>query len=122
MTKITGLARALSILLAIIAGFIAIPGLNVALVLVVLGLISGITMEQERFIAVALYALVLPMVGAALGLIPMVGAQLSAVAGGLAMAAAGALASAIAMRLFAVVKGDLLGLTSSAPQPVAAKA
>lgn len=112
MSKITGLARALGILLAIIAGFVAIPGLNVALVLVVLGLISGITMEQDRFISVALYALVLPMVGAALGTIPMVGTQLSAVAGGLAVAAAGALASAIAVRLFAIVKGDLMGLTA----------
>ena len=112
MSKITGLARALGILLAIIAGFVAIPGLNVALVLLVLGLISGITMEQERFVSVALYALVLPMVGAGLALIPMVGTQLSAVAGGLATAVAGALASGIAMRLFAVVKGDLMGLTA----------
>jgi hypothetical protein len=112
MSKVTGLARALGILLSIVAGFVAIPGFNVALVLVVLGLISGIAMEQERFTAVALYVLVLPMVGAALGMLPMVGTQLSAVAGGLATTAAGALASAIAIRLFAVVKGDFTGLTA----------
>lgn len=112
MSKVTGLARALGILLAVVAGFVAIPGFNVALVLVVLGLVSGITMEQDRFTTVALYVLVLQMVGAAMGMLPMVGTQLSAVAGGLAMTAAGALASSIAIRLFAIVKGDLTGLTA----------
>ena len=112
MSKVTGLARTLGILLAVVTGFVAIPGLNVALVLVVLGLVSGITMEQDRFTSVALYVLVLPMVGAASSMLPMIGTQLSAVTGGLATVAAGALASAIALRLFAVVKGDLTGLTA----------
>lgn len=111
MTKISGLARALGILLAIVAGFVAIPGLNIALVLVALGLISGISMPEERFITVALYVLVLPIIGAALGNVPMIGAQLGAVAVGLALVAAGSLASAIAVRLFALVRDDLMGLT-----------
>lgn len=111
MTKISGLARALGILLAIVAGFVAIPGLNIALVLVALGLISGISMPEERFITVALYVLVLPIIGAALGNVPMIGAQLGAVAVGLALVAAGSLASAIAVRLFALVRDDLVGLT-----------
>ena len=111
MTKISGLARALGILLAIVAGFVAIPGLNIALVLVALGLISGISMPEERFMTVALYVLVLPIIGAALGNVPMIGAQLGAVAVGLALVAAGSLASAIAVRLFALVRDDLVGLT-----------
>lgn len=111
MTKISGLARALGILLAIVAGFVAIPGLNIALVLVALGLISGISMPEERFITVALYVLVLPIIGLALGNVPMIGAQLGAVAVGLALVAAGSLASAIAVRLFALVRDDLMGLT-----------
>src|SRR5437868_18275 len=110
MTKITGLARALGILLAIIAGFVTIPGVNLALVLVVLGLIAGITMTEERFIPVALYVLALPIIGAALGNVPTIGAQLGAVATGLALLAAGALASAIALRLYALVKDDLMAL------------
>jgi hypothetical protein len=110
MTKLTGLARALGILLAIIAGFVAIPGVNVALVLVVLGLIAGITMPEERFIPVALYVLALPIIGAALGNVPTIGAQLGAVATGLALVAAGSLASAIAVRLYALVKDDLMAL------------
>jgi hypothetical protein len=110
MTKITGLARALGILLAIIAGFVTIPGLNIALVLVALGVIAGITLPEERFIPVALYVLILPIVGVALGNVPTIGAQLGAVAGGLALVAAGSLASAIAIRLFGLVKDDLMGL------------
>jgi hypothetical protein len=110
MTKLTGLARALGILLAIIAGFVAIPGVNVALVLVVLGLIAGVTMPEERFIPVALYVLALPIIGAALGNVPTIGAQLGAVATGLALVAAGSLASAIAVRLYALVKDDLMAL------------
>jgi len=111
MTKITGLARALGIVLAIVAGFVAIPGLNIALALVVLGLVAGITMPDERFIPVALYVLFLPIVGAALGNIPMIGAKLGAVATGLALVAAGAIASALAIRLYGFVKDDLVALT-----------
>jgi len=111
MTKLTGLARALGILLAIVAGFVAIPGLNIALVLVALGLIAGITMPDERFIPTMLYVLVLPIVGAALGNIPTVGDKLAAVATGLALLAAGAVVTVIAMRLYALVKDDLVALT-----------
>jgi hypothetical protein len=110
MTKLTGLARALGILLAIVAGFIVIPGINIALALVALGLIAGITMPEDRFIPVALYLIVLTIVGTALGNIPMIGAQLGAVTGGLALVAAGSIASAIAIRLFGLVKGDLMAL------------
>jgi phosphotransferase system glucose/maltose/N-acetylglucosamine-specific IIC component len=80
------------------------------LVLVVLGLIAGITMPEERFIPVALYVLALPIIGAALGNVPTIGAQLGAVATGLALVAAGSLASAIAVRLYGLVKDDLMAL------------
>jgi len=110
MTKLTGLARALGILLAIVAGFVAIPGLNIALVLVALGLIAGITMPDERFIPTMLYVLVLPIVGTALGNIPTVGDKLAAVATGLALLAAGAVVTVIAMRLYGLVKDDLTAL------------
>lgn len=110
MNKLSGLARALGILLAIVAGFVAIPGLNIALVLVVLGLIAGITTPEERFIAVLLYVLVLPVIGTALGNIPAIGEQLGAVAGGLALVAAGAGATAIGMKLYKIVMDDVMGL------------
>lgn len=109
--KIGGLARALALVLAIVAGFWTIPGLNVALVLVVLGLIAGLIYGDDSAIRLYLTVLVLPMVGAALGTIPMIGTNLSAIAGNLALSAAGMAATVIALRLFGLVKGDVTGLT-----------
>ena len=114
MNKLSGLARALGILLAIVAGFVAIPNLNMALALVVLGLIAGLTTPEDRFVTVLLYVLVLPIIGTALGNIPMVGEQLGKVANGLALLAAGAGATLIAMRLYKIAMGDVTGLTKSA--------
>ena len=79
LKKISGLARALYILLAIVAGFVAVGMMDVTLVLVVLGLIAGIEMTADRYVPAAATALVLPIIGAALGHVPMVGAQLTAV-------------------------------------------
>lgn len=112
MNKLSGLARALGILLAIVAGIVAIPGgLNIALVLVVLGLIAGITTPDDRFVTVLLYVLVLPLIGTALGNIPAIGDKLSAMAGGLALLAAGAAATGVACRLYKLVMDDVKGLT-----------
>jgi hypothetical protein len=111
MNKISGLARALGIVLAIVAGFVAIPGgLNVALVLLVLGLIAGITTPEDRFVTVLLYVVVLPIIGTALGNVPTIGAQLGAICNGLAVLAAGAGATCIAMRLYKVAMGDVAAL------------
>ena len=83
LKKIGGLARALYILLAIVAGFVALSMMNVPLVIVVLGLIAGLAMPRERMLLVAALVIVLPTVGAALGNIPAIGAQLTAVAANL---------------------------------------
>ena len=53
LMKISGLARALYIVLAIVAGFVALSMMDVPLVLVVLGLIAGIAMPQERMVLAA---------------------------------------------------------------------
>ena len=53
LNKISGLARALYIVLAIVAGFVALGMMNVALVLVVLGLIAGIAMPEDRLVLAA---------------------------------------------------------------------
>ncbi len=110
LNKVSSLARALSIILAIVAGFVALGTLNTALVLVVLGLISGISMPTDRMMGVGVTVLVLPAIGMALGHIPMIGEQLGAVAGNIALTAAAALASALAIYLFNLVKNDLMGL------------
>ena len=113
MNKISGLARALGVVLAIVAGFVAIPNVNMALVLVVLGLLAGLTTPDDRFVAVLLYVLVLPVIGTELANIPAIGAQLSAVFGGLAVLAAGGAATAVLLRLYKVVMGDVSDLTGA---------
>lgn len=110
LMKISGLARALYIVLAIVAGFVAVSMMNVPLVLVVLGLIAGIGMSKENYVPAAATALVLPILGTALSQIPAVGAQLNAVAGNLQMGVAGALASALAIVLYNLVIGGVTGL------------
>ena len=108
--KICGLARALYILLAIVAGFIAVGTMNTALVLVILGLVAGIAMEKENYVPAAATAIALPILGASLGLIPTVGAQLTAVTANLQVGVAGALASALAIALYHFVMDGVTGL------------
>ena len=113
LNKISGLARSLYIVLAIAAGFVAIGGLNVALLLVVLGLIAGITMPRDRMVLAAAAVIALPMVGTALTNIPTIGTQLSAVMTNLQLGVAGALASAIVILLYELTMEGVTGLTAS---------
>jgi hypothetical protein len=116
LNKISGLARALYILLAIVAGFVALGTMDVALVLVVLGLIAGISMPRERLVLALAAVIALPLVGAALATIPAVGAQLNAVMTNLQVGVAGASASALAILLFELVMEGVTGLMA-APAP-----
>jgi hypothetical protein len=111
LNKISGLARALYILLAIVTGFVALGTMDVALVLVALGLIAGVSMAKENYVPAAATAIALPIIGAALGHIPSIGAQLTAVTANLQMGVAGALASALALVLYKLVMGGVTGLT-----------
>lgn len=113
LTKIGGLARAIYIILAIVAGFVALGGMNVALVLVALGLIAGLTMPRERMVLAAVSVVALPIVGAALTNIPAIGENLSAVMGNLQMAVAGAFAGALVIFLYELVMEGVSGLTGA---------
>ena len=114
MKKIGGLARALYILLAIVAGFVALGTMDVALVLVVLGLIAGLSMPRERMVLAAALVIALPIIGTALGHIPMLGAQLTAICANLQLGVAGALASAVAIFLYELVMDGVMGMTGAA--------
>lgn len=113
LNKIGGLARALYILLAIVAGFVALGGFNVALILVVLGLIAGVSMPRERMVLALAAVIALPIIGTALGNIPSIGAQLGAVMGNLQLGIAGAAATALAIMLYELVMDGVMGLTGS---------
>jgi hypothetical protein len=121
LMKIGGLARAIAIILAIVAGFVALNMMNVPLVLVVLGLIAGLAMPGDRLVLTTVTLLALPVIGTALGNIPTIGTQLGAVCGNLVLAMAGALATTIAMRLYQMTMDGVMGLTGgTAGTPAAA--
>ena len=113
LIKIGGLARALYILLAIVAGFIALGTMDIALVLVVLGLISGISLPRERLVLAVVSVIALPIIGVALGHIPTIGAKLTAVTANLQLGMAGAVATAMVIALYGLVMEGLTGLVDS---------
>src|SRR5437868_5963393 len=110
MMKIGALGRALYVIVAIVAAFVPLTMMNVPLVLVVLGICAGLAMMQDKIVLAAVIAVALPIVGTALGNIPMLGAQLTAVCANLQLGVAGALATAIAILLYHLVMDGLMGL------------
>ena len=113
LKKIGGLARALYILLAVVAGFVALGTMNVALILVVLGLVAGLAVPQDRLVMAMVAVVALPMIGAALTQIPTIGAQLAAICGNLQLGVAGSAATARAIFLDDRVMEAVTGLTAS---------
>ena len=115
LTKISGLARTLYILLAIVAGFVALGTMPVALVLVALGLVAGITLPRERMVLAAATILALPTIGIALEKIPAIGTQLNAVTANLQLGMAGAFAMAMVLILYELAMEGLTGLSGPVP-------
>jgi hypothetical protein len=111
LNKVSGLARTLYILLAVVAGFVALGKMDVALVLVVLGLVAGLSLPMDRMVLAAATIIALPIIGTALGHIPTIGAQLTAVTANLQLGMAGAFATAMVMALYALAMDGLTGLT-----------
>jgi hypothetical protein len=122
MTKIGGLARALAIILAIVAAFMPLTMMDVALVLVVLGLIAGLAMPQDRLVLSTATLIALPIIGTALTHIPTIGGQLNAIALNIQMALAGSLATSIAIRLYHMTMDGVMGLAGGAAGTPAAAA
>lgn len=122
LNKVSGLARALAILLAIVAGFVALNMMNVPLVLVVLGLIAGLAMADDRLVLSTVTLIALPIIGTALTNIPTIGAHLNTVALNLQMALAGSLAMSIAIRVYHMTMDGVTGLTGAGASGKAATA
>lgn len=121
LIKIGGLARAVAIVLAIVGGFVALNMMNLPLALVVLGLLAGLAMPAERLVLTTVTLIALPAIGAALGTIPGIGAQLAAVCGNLQLVMGGALATSLAIRLYQLAMDGVTGLTGgTAGTPAAA--
>jgi len=122
LNKVSGLARALYIVLAIVAGFVALTMMDVGLVLVVLGLIAGLSTPRDRLVLAAATVIALPIIGTALAHVPMIGAQLAAVCGNLQLGIAGAFATALAMYLYELTMDGVMGLTGNGARRAAATA
>ena len=122
LTKISGLARALYIMLAVVTAFVALGMMNVALVLIVLGLIAGVSMPRDRMVLAAATVIALPIVGTALTNIPTIGAQLNTMALNLQLGIAGALASAIAIQLYQLAMDGIMGIMGTSPRVAPATA
>ena len=122
LNKLSGLARSIYIVLAIVAGFVAIGGMNMALVLVALGLIAGIAMPRDRLVLGAVSVVALPVIGTALTNIPAIGAQLNAVTANLALGICGSVATCMAIFLYELVMDGVSGLMGGASGRAAATA
>ena len=122
LNKISGLARALYIMLAVVTAFVALGMMNVALVLIVLGLIAGVSMPKDRIVLAAATVIALPIVGTALTNIPTIGAQLNQMALNLQLGIAGALATAIAIQLYELAMEGIMGLMGASPRVAPATA
>ena len=122
LNKISGLARALYIMLAVVTAFVALGMMNVALVLIVLGLIAGVSMPKDRIVLAAATVIALPIIGTALTNIPTIGAQLNAMALNLQLGIAGALATAIAIQLYQLAMDGIMGMMGASPRVAPATA
>ena len=87
--------------------------MNTALLLVVLGLIAGISMPRDRLVLAMAAVLALPLIGTALGNIPAIGQQLGAIMANLQLGVAGAAAAALAIMLYELTMEGVTGLTGS---------
>jgi len=113
LKTVGGAARTIYIIFAIIAGFVTFGALDAGLILLVLGIFAGLAMPEERFLPAAVTALILPLVGAALGTLPTVGEYLAKIAANLQMGVIGALATALAVGFYRLAMDGAAGLAGS---------
>jgi hypothetical protein len=98
MRKLYAVARALAVLVAIVAAFVTVP--YAALVLLILGAVSGIGNNLETSSRVFLVAIVLSVGSKSLDAIPAVGQYLDTVFTGIGTAAIGASIVGVVMGLY----------------------
>jgi hypothetical protein len=96
--------------------------MNVPLVLVVLGLIAGLAMPEDRLVLSTVTLIALPIIGTALTNIPTIGAQLNAIALNIQIALAGSLATSVAIRIYHMTMDGVTGLAGNGSRTAAAAA
>jgi len=88
----------IAILIAIVGAFTTIP--YGTAILVVLGLVGGVTVEGETHVRVIVSALALTALGSVLGTIPGIGSYLATIVAGVASFVSGAALSIIAKNIY----------------------
>jgi len=114
LAKVAGLARLVAVVLAIVAGLVAIPGLDDATLttaLIVIGLIAGINTTKDQMTGLLIAAITLPAIGNVLGNLPSVGSYLGDIFTNFGMAVAGHAAMGVVLTVYHLVMGDVKGLT-----------
>jgi hypothetical protein len=101
---------------------VALNMIDVPLVLLVLGLVAGLALTDDRMVLNVALVIALPIIGAALAHIPTIGAQLNAVALNLQVAMAGGIATAVAIRMYHLTVGGLMGVVGTGATGTAAAA
>lgn len=104
MEKVYAAARALAVILAIVAAFVEVPQAGVALL--VLGGLAAVGNPAEHNIRVYLVTIVLALSAQSLSVLPAVGAPLAAIFGNLGLAFVGASIVAITLGLVGRLKSD----------------
>ena len=112
LNKVAGLARAIAILIAIVAAFVPNLPAQVPLVLLLLGIVAGFGYGEGDFTRVVVIALGLGIAGQQMPAIPQVGGYIAAIFANVLIAVAGVIATRIIFRLYEVVVGDLKGLAN----------
>ena len=111
MDKLTGLASLLAVILAIVAGVMPNLGFDAGMIILILGIIAGISADQDNAVRMYVAVLVLPVVAAGLGGLEAVGGYLAGIFGNLAVAATGISATLIARKVYEMAMGNVQSLT-----------
>ena len=89
--------RLVTVVFAVVAGLVAIP--MAAMIIAILGLVTGYFVEEDRRMGVMVLALTLATVHGALGAIPGIGGYLSDILASLSGAASAAACTVIVMQV-----------------------
>ena len=107
MTKLAAIAGLVALLIAVLAAFMEIPGIDAGVAMVLLGIIAGLGYTQDRFVGLMLAVLVYTNAATAAGMIPAVGEYLGAIIGNVGIIATGVAVTVLVMRVVEIVKANI---------------
>jgi hypothetical protein len=115
LDKISAIARALAVLLAILAAFVNLP--MAFAILFVLGAIAAVTNTPENNLRIWVITIVLMLTAKSLDGLPAVGTYLSAIFTNLGVGLTGASLMGITLGMFNRIRGDWASPQAAAASP-----